>query len=99
VHGNVALGSGYVGRRALPYGQRSDVILTVDGAASVGWKGVDVTLSVQNLFDARYRQSEYVYPSSFFPSSGTTLVPSRHIAAGSPRTVLLSVAMTLGGAS
>jgi hypothetical protein len=99
VHGNLALGSGYVGRRALPYGQRSDVIFTVDGAASVGWKGLDLTLSVQNLFDARYRQSEYVFPSSFAPSAGTTLVPARHFAAGAPRTFLFSVGMTLGGAS
>jgi hypothetical protein len=99
VHGNLALGSGYVGRRALPYGQRSGVIFTVDGAASVGWKGVDFTLSVQNLFDARYRQSEYVFPSSFDPGSGTTLVPARHFAAGAPRTVLFSLGMTLGGAS
>jgi hypothetical protein len=99
VHGNLALGSGYVGRRALPYGQRSDVIFTVDGAASVGWKGLDLTLSVQNLFDARYRQSEYVFPSNFDPTAGTTLVPARHFAAGAPRTVLFSLGMTLGGAS
>ncbi len=99
LHGNMALGSGYVGRRALPYGQRSNTIFTVDGAASLGWQGLDLTLSVQNLFDARYRQSEYVFPSSFFPSEGTTLVPARHFAAGAPRTILLSIGMTVGGAS
>jgi iron complex outermembrane recepter protein len=99
LHGNVALGSGYVGRRALPYGQRSEVIFTVDGAASLGWKGLEATLSVQNLFDARYRQSEYVFPSVFAPSDGVTLVPSRHFAAGAPRTVLFTLGYTLGGAS
>ena len=99
LHGNLALGSGYVGRRALPYGQRSNTIFTVDGALALGWHGVDLTLAAQNIFDARYRQSEYVFPSSFFPSEGTTLVPSRHFAAGSPRTIMLSLGLTVGGAS
>jgi hypothetical protein len=99
LHGNLAVGSGYVGRRALPYGQRSDVIFTIDAAASVAWKGVELTLSAQNLLDARYRQSEYVFPSSFYPAEGTTLVPARHFAAGAPRTILFSVGGTMGGAT
>jgi hypothetical protein len=40
-----------------------------------------------------------VFPSVFAPSDGVTLVPSRHFAAGAPRTVLFTLGYTLGGAS
>lgn len=49
--GALATGITYVGRRALPYGQRSDVIFTVDASASVAWRMFEVALVATNLLD------------------------------------------------
>lgn len=97
LHGSLSLGGGYVGHRALPYGQRSDAIFTLDSAASLGLRGVELELTVTNLLDARYRAAELNYVSDFRSQSLPTLVPARHFAAGAPRLVFLSLSVTLGG--
>ncbi|MCA2977531.1 MAG: TonB-dependent receptor [Myxococcaceae bacterium] len=93
------VGVTYVGRRALPFGERSDVIFVTDANVEASWRGVTLGLSALNLFDTRYRLSEFNFASDFrtappFP----TLVPVRHFTAGAPRTVLLTLAFSLGGA-
>jgi TonB family protein len=98
LHGTVTAGVGYVGRRALPYGQRSDTIFTVDGAAAVAYRAVELEFSAMNLFDQRYRIAEYNYVSDFHSASAPTLVPARHFAAGAPRTLFVSLAVHFGGA-
>jgi hypothetical protein len=91
-----------VGRRALPYGQRSDTIFTIDGAASVACGGVEVEISALNLLDTQYRIAEYNYVSHWPPAGAPigppTLVPARHFAAGAPRTIFLSLSLHWGGA-
>lgn len=96
--GALASGITYVGRRALPFGQRSDVIFTVDASASVGWRMFEVALVATNLFDRRYRLSEFNYASDFRGAAQPTLVPGRHFSAGAPRGLFLTLTATLGGA-
>lgn len=93
------LGAGvtYIGRRALPYGQRSDTILTVDGNASIGWRGHEVSLAMMNLLGTQYRLTEYNFVSDFRSTPSPTLVAARHFAAGAPRSVMLSLSATFGG--
>jgi hypothetical protein len=95
------LGAGvtYVGHRALPYGQRSDSIFTVDTSLGLSWSGFDLVFEASNLFDQRYRLGEYNYASDFrlAGASPSTLVPARHFSAGAPRTFFLSLAATWGG--
>ncbi|GMU59030.1 MAG: hypothetical protein AMXMBFR34_07930 [Myxococcaceae bacterium] len=96
--GRVGLGVTWVGRRALPYGQRSDVIFVTDVNAEVGWRWVSLGFSLTNLFGAQYRLGEYNYASDFRTSGSLpTLVPVRHFSAGAPRAVMLSLAFHLGG--
>jgi iron complex outermembrane recepter protein len=97
--GALALGVTYVGPRPLPYGQRSDDILTFDGSASVAWRQFQIELSGQNLLDTRYRLGEYNYASDFHSQPHPTLVPERVFTAGAPRTVLLSLQINVGGTS
>jgi hypothetical protein len=97
VRGSLSFGAGYVGHRALPYGQQSDTIFTVDGNASARWREFELGLDVTNVFDARYRAAEFNYVSDFHSQPLPTLVPARHFAAGAPRQVFLSLAVTLGG--
>jgi iron complex outermembrane receptor protein len=93
----LALGASYIGRRALPYGQRSETIFTLDASASASFRGYELELEVTNLLDARYRQAEYDYVSDFGAGDAPTLVPARHFAAGSPRAFFVSLSANFGG--
>jgi iron complex outermembrane receptor protein len=89
------VGVTYVGPRALPYGERSDTILTIDGSASVTWCRYTLGVKVSNLLDTRYRLGEYNYASDFHSQPQPTLTISREFTAGAPRTVLLHLEVTL----
>lgn len=98
-HGSLGLGASYVGRRALPYGQRSDTIFTLDGSAALRYRGFELELAVTNLLDTRYKLAEYDFVSNFpaTPGAAPTLVPARHFAAGAPRMLFVSLSATIGG--
>lgn len=95
-----SVGVSFVGRRPLPYGQRSDVIFVADASAELSWKWLSVGLAVRNLLDAQYRLGEYNFASDFRTTGSLpTLVPARMFSAGAPRTMLLTVGVHLGGES
>jgi len=98
-HGSLGLGASYVGRRALPYGQRSDTLFTLDASAAVRYRAFELELEVTNLLDTRYKLAEYDFTSNFPASGGAapTLVPARHFAAGPPRMAFVSLSATFGG--
>jgi len=96
VKGIVGLGVTYVGHRALPYGQRSDAIFTLDASASLRWSGVDLGVAATNLLDRQYRLGEFNYASDFDPSRPPVLSPVRHFAAGAPRTLFATLGFTWG---
>jgi hypothetical protein len=98
IKGRLGLGVTYVGRRALPFGQRSDVIFVMDASAELAWKQFTLGASLSNLLDTKYRQVELNYASDFRLSGELpTLVPARHFAAGAPRMVMVTLAVHLGG--
>lgn len=99
LEGRVGVGVTYVGRRPLPLGQRSDTIFTVDGLAQLAYRSLSIELAAMNLLDRRYRLGEYNYASDFRSDAWPTLVPTRHFTAGAPRTLMLSLGVTFGGAS
>lgn len=94
-----ALGSGitYVGPRALPFGQRSQDIFTVDASATLSWTRYEVGILATNLLDNRYRLGEFNYASDFHSQSQPTLVPERHFTAGAPRGIFATLAINFGG--
>jgi TonB family protein len=92
-----AAGVTFVGRRPLPFGERSDRIFTVDGSVTLKWSAFEAALIATNLLDARYRLGEFNYESDFGSAPNPTLVPARHFSAGAPRAVFVSLAATLGG--
>jgi iron complex outermembrane recepter protein len=96
--GALSAGITYVGPRALPFGERSNDIFTIDTSATLAWSNYELGLIVTNLLDNRYRLSEYNYASDFHSQSEPTLVPVRHFAAGAPRGVFATFAATFGGA-
>ncbi len=83
----------------LPYGDVSDIIFLSDASVGLGWSIFNLRLAAQNLFDVRYKLGEYDYASDFrhlLPAP--TLVPERAFTAGAPRTIMLTLSATLGGA-
>ncbi|HEX3775598.1 MAG TPA: TonB-dependent receptor, partial [Polyangiaceae bacterium] len=100
VKGSLGIGVTYVGPRALPYGERSDSIFTIDSTASVGWSHYELGLSITNLLDTKYRDDEFNYASNFNPNSrsGPTLVPERTFTAGAPRGIFGQFSVHFGGA-
>jgi iron complex outermembrane receptor protein len=99
VRGALSAGVTYVGPRALPYGQRSDDVFTIDGSATLAWSSYEIGLVVTNLLDRSYRLGEYNYASDFRTQSEPTLVPMRHFSAGAPRGIFATFTATFGGAS
>ena len=96
--GRLGLGVTYVGRRALPYGQRSDVIFVVDLSGELQWKQLTLGLALTNLLDTRYRQVELNYASDFRTAGSLpSLVPARHFAAGAPRALMVTLGFHFGG--
>ncbi|HVU03413.1 MAG TPA: TonB-dependent receptor plug domain-containing protein, partial [Polyangiaceae bacterium] len=100
VQGALSAGVTYVGPRALPFGQRSDDVFTIDASATASWKHYELGLIVTNLLGARYRLGEYDYASDFSAQRPPqpTLVPERHFAAGAPRGIFATFAVNFGGA-
>lgn len=103
IRATAGYGVSYVGRRPLPYSEFSSVIFVSDASLSAAWTMWTVRLAAQNLFNAKYRLGEYNYASNFnpiySPGAPPTLAPERAFTAGAPRTILLSVSATFGGAS
>ena len=91
------IGYTFVGPRALPYNQQSDLISVVDLSAALHYRAIELSLAVTNLFDTRYRLGEYNYASDFHTEPEPTLVAGRQFTAGAPRGIFLSLAATLGG--
>jgi iron complex outermembrane receptor protein len=98
LRGTLSSGITYVGRRALPFGARSDTIFTIDANATVGWSHYEVGLVVTNLLDTQYRLGEYNFVSNFQQGVPPTLVPSRLFTAGAPRGIFGTFTVNFGGA-
>lgn len=89
--GKIGLGTTVVGRRALPYGERSDLIFNLDAAISGGWRWLELEVAGTNLVNLEYKESEFNYVSDFDPTTPGTLVPARHFAAGAPIGIFVSL--------
>nr|WP_217917790.1 TonB family protein [Myxococcus sp. AM009] len=83
---NVALGHSAIGPRPLPLDRYSAPIFLFDVGTRARWKAVEVGLSVENLLDTRWRESEFNYVSNFRgPDAPPSLMATRHFTAGAPR--------------
>jgi TonB family protein len=99
IRGTFGYGLSYVGRRPLPFGQLSDVIFVSDASLRFNWSIWEIGVTGQNIFNTRYKLSEYNFVSDFHKAPAPTLVPERLFSAGPPLTVLFTIAATLGGGS
>jgi len=101
----LGLGATYVGPRPLPFGERSDPLLSLDASATLNFSHYELGLTVSNLLDTQYRLGEYNFASDFRSaraqpggsSAQPTLVPERTFTAGAPRAIYGSFAINFGG--
>jgi len=98
----LTLGASYIGPRALPFGDRSDPVFTLDSSASLSFSHYELGLSVSNLLGTRYRLGEYNFASDFhssgMPASASAqAAPARSFTPGAPRTIFGSFAINFGG--
>jgi iron complex outermembrane recepter protein len=94
VRGGVALT--LIGPKPLPYQEYSNTIGLLDVRAGVRVKWVELLVDVTNLLDNRWRDGEFVYPSSFDPSAAqVSRLPSRQFTAGSPRMAFFTLQVHL----
>jgi TonB family protein len=94
--GQLGLGASLLSRRPLPYGQFGHDIFLLDAQAGLRWGEVAINVRAFNLLDARWYDGEFLFASNWNPASeGASLVPTRHVTVGAPRTVFASLELYL----
>ncbi len=80
-----ALGFSFISARPLLYGQTGENIAVTDASVSARYRWAELSLSVQNVFDQRYRLGEYNFASEFDRNApAPNLLAVRHFTAGPP---------------
>lgn len=95
VNGRAALGYQALGARPLPFGQRGDPVHLLDGTLGVEVGIVSLGVEGMNLLGREWAAEELVYASNFNPSMTPSRLPTRHIHAGMPRTLLFTLGLSL----
>jgi iron complex outermembrane recepter protein len=92
----VGVGFSFLSPRPLPYGEYAAPVALLDASVGLKLRPFDVTLEGFNLFGNRYAAVEYNFASDWDPNDGVRpRTPARHVAAGAPRTFLVSLGVTL----
>ncbi|MFN7135220.1 MAG: TonB-dependent receptor, partial [Myxococcales bacterium] len=84
-----------IGPRPLPFGEFSRTVFLTDLQLGARSGPLGLHLDVRNVFDARWRDGEFVYPSRFDPGRPASLLPARQFTAGNPRMLLLTLEVYL----
>jgi hypothetical protein len=84
----------YLGQRPLPFAQMGHDVFLVDATAALQLSRVELSLDVFNLLDASWYDGEFAYASSFGGRSAS-LVPLQHVSVGAPRTLMLSLQISI----
>ena len=83
-----ALGTTYVAPRPLPLEQFGHDIFTIDAAARMRIRFVELGIEITNAFDRRNRAAEFNYPSNFtLPDAPASQLAHPHFAAAPPRQI------------
>jgi iron complex outermembrane receptor protein len=95
VRGHIGIGFSFLSPRPLPFGQEADPVALLDAEVSASWRWFTIGVSAFNLFDTRWSASELFFVSNWRPSEAPSRLPTRHISAGAPLTVLGTLGVTL----
>lgn len=93
--GSVGLGFSALSARPLPYGDYSAPVALLDGSLGVSYQPWKLGLEVFNVLDTRYAALELTFPSNWAPATPPSRLPARHSVAGAPRTLMLTLELSL----
>lgn len=93
--GRLGAGAQYLYRRPLPFGELGSDVMLLDVVASARLRELELTLEVMNLLDREWNDGEFVYASNFRRGATASEIPVRHVTAGAPRSLLLSLTLHL----
>jgi TonB family protein len=93
ITGTLGLRLSYIGSRALPFSQTAPGNFVVDLHGTLRWRLLEVGVSIWNLLNRQYAQSEFFYASDFHTRPYATLAPASHFTAAPPRTYLVTLAL------
>ena len=90
--GRAGVGFSLLSPRPLPFGETADTVALLDASAGLTWGPVTLSLEVFNLLNFEYAASEFNFASDWDPNDGVrTRTPERHVAAGAPRSLFISL--------
>jgi iron complex outermembrane recepter protein len=90
--GRAGVGMTYLAPPALPFNQVADPIPLLDASAGLLFRNFELDVSAFNLLDLDYAARQYSFVSHWDADAPPSRLPTRHISAGAP----LSVMATLG---
>lgn len=83
----------YLYRRPIPFGELGSDVMLVDLKLGATFGEIALDLDVTNVLDRSWYDGEFVSPSSFTPGQVASALPVRHVTAGAPRSLLLSLTL------
>jgi TonB family protein len=93
LRGELGVGASFLSSRPLPYGQFASPVGVMDARGAVSWGPLELAIDLYNLTDSRYAAIEYAFASSWTPDAPPSRLPARHFSAGSPFTLLVTLAV------
>jgi iron complex outermembrane receptor protein len=91
--GRAGVGFSYLSSRPLPFDEAAAPVSLLDIGAGLRFRALDLGVQLHNAINTRYAAVEYNFASDWDPDDDfRTRTPTRHIAAGAP----LSLMVTLG---
>ncbi|MDF3067230.1 MAG: hypothetical protein K0R38_2831 [Polyangiaceae bacterium] len=94
LEGRIGWSLTYLGRRPLPFAQMGHDVFLVDASAGLKLSRVELSVEAFNLLDTSWYDGEFAYASSFGGRSAS-LVPLRHVSVGAPRSLMLSLQLSI----
>ena len=89
--GRVGFGNSFLSARPLPYSEFSAPVFLLDASASLKSGAFSVGLDATNLLNNQYAASEYSFVSDWGTREIPSFVPTRHIAAGAPFSLMATL--------
>lgn len=94
--GRAGVGLSYLSARPLPFDEAAAPVTLLDVSAGLQWRVLDLGIQLHNAINARYAAVEYNFASDWDPDDGLrTRTPARHIAAGAPLSLMVTLGVTL----
>jgi iron complex outermembrane receptor protein len=93
--GRIGAGYSYWSPRPLPFSQQAEAVSVLDAELALRYRMFGLSLSCLNLLGTKYAAMELSYASNFRPDAAPSRLPARHVMAGAPRTLLLTLEVLL----